>query len=502
MRRCLVLRHHRMLAVHVDRRVVLRQIRVVEPIAAHVFALPPLRQPREVLAQAIHEIARRHLHHAARDPGLERAARHRQRRLRPASQRRQQIVVRCDHGEPPARKRLHEPIAELPERRLRRRLVAEPLAERRVRHHQPSLRRRPHARHRVHLERDRLVHAGALRRRASELDGPTIAIEPEDPPALHHAHARTRFLDHGRPRLRVVPEPTLESEALAQQPRRRRGGHERGLDRQRPRPAHRIHERAAALENVRPTGEAQQRRREVLLERRLALPDPIPAAMQALARQIDRERTPLAAHERVHAQVGSIAIDVRPAPHRLAHAIDDRILHLLRAELRVLDPRARSDEVHRDRALGPHMLLPRDLAHRAIEAVGIGGHDLPEPEQHPARTPRADADPISERQRAAHAAPARLLAHRARAELHQLVAPQPHKPARRGGEVAMDHDARFQRRTCGRSSSSQNARDSSMTSSSSHFAPTSPLAMCGSNAHRPGSGLTSLPGPTLQNGDP
>ncbi|EDS88143.1 hypothetical protein BURPSS13_C0043 [Burkholderia pseudomallei S13] len=45
-----------------------------------------------------------------------------------------------------------------------------------------------------------------------------------------------------------------------------------------------------------------------------------------------------------------------------------------------------------------------------------------------------------------------------------------------------------QRRTCGRSSSSQYASSSVMTSSSSNFAPTPAKPRCGSTAQRPGVG--------------
>ncbi len=143
------------------------------------------------------------------------------------------------------------------------------------------------------LEEEPLVEARARGIRLGVADRDGIAVEAADAPRRQQVPAggaprlRARSLGPG---MRVVLLPALEAEPLAEQPGRDVGGDQRGLDRQRAGPAHRVDERAAGRRDRRPARADQDRGCEVLLERRRALPAAVAAPVQAVARQVDRDR--------------------------------------------------------------------------------------------------------------------------------------------------------------------------------------------------------------------
>ena len=118
-----------------------------------------------------------------------------------------------------------------------------------------------------------------------------VAIEPAQP-ALSKRFRPTALecrLAHGLPGGHVVTQPALESEATAGQPGGHVRGHQGGLDHQRAGSAHRVDEGGTRRGHLGPTAAQQQRRREVLLERRLDAGLPVASAVQRVAAQIDGE---------------------------------------------------------------------------------------------------------------------------------------------------------------------------------------------------------------------
>ena len=191
--------------------------------------------------------------------------------------------------------------------------------------------------------------------------------------------------------------PARESEALALEARRDVARDQRGLDAERARAAHRIDEaerravRRRGRDERRPARAEQDRGGEVLLERRGALRSAIAAPVQALAREIDRERRDVAVEMQVHAHVGRSDVDRRPHAGRLAELIDDRVLDLERGELRVGDRGAAARAVDRERAVHAEVRAPVDLAHAVVERVGRRRVELSDLQQHAARDARPEA---------------------------------------------------------------------------------------------------------------
>src|SRR5690606_37673131 len=131
----------------------------------------------------------------------------------------------------------------------------------------------------------------------------------------------------------------LEAEA-PRQPGRDAARDLRRLDEDRPGPAEGVQERLRRL----PSGQRQQSRRQVLLERRLALVLALaPAPLEErLARQVEIEARLALVQVREHAHVGPAGIDRGPFAGPLAEEVDDGVLDAQRGEVQAAQRRAAS----------------------------------------------------------------------------------------------------------------------------------------------------------------
>lgn len=165
------------------------------------------------------------------------------------------------------------------------------------------------------------VHVKALDAHAEVSRGPPIA--------------RARLLDERGPERAVVLEPAREARWGTHQPWGNVGGHQTCLDGQRARSAHGIDETSALRHHLGPAGEEEDGSRQVLLEGRERALHPVTAAVQALARQIDAQGGDVSIKIGVDPQIWPFELDGRSRPARLAESIDDRVLDLERAKVRV-----------------------------------------------------------------------------------------------------------------------------------------------------------------------
>ena len=177
------------------------------------------------------------------------------------------------------------------------------------------------------------------------------------------------------PQCAIVTEPANESEVTAHGARRNVERHQRSLDRQRPRSAHGIDELAAVLCNRRPAAAKQNGRREIFLERRRHTACAIRTPMQTLARQIETQRRPITIEPHVDAHIGLIEVHRRPLAGALTHDIDDRILGLQRAEMRMRNARRGTRQVDRERAIRFDVRRPVDGLHPFIQRIGRRGRE-------------------------------------------------------------------------------------------------------------------------------
>ncbi len=182
-------------------------------------------------------------------------------------------------------------------------LLAEPLAIGRIHGDEPARGRRIGQRRELAaLDDDEALEARRRGVRLRGADRAGVAIVAADREMLR-ARRRApvaRLVEQAAPERRIVTAPTQESEILAPKSRCGVGRDRRGLDAERARPAHRIDEAERLAvgrrrrDERRPARAQQNRGREILLQRRGALRAAVAAPMQALARQVDRERRDVA----------------------------------------------------------------------------------------------------------------------------------------------------------------------------------------------------------------
>ncbi len=448
--------------VHGER--VLGHVRVVDSKARHVCALCPLREVRVVLLQTVREhrgaraFAGRLESRATRvlrigldgvrvqvesqQPAFQRTVEQRVRAIRPQPHFPAERRIAGEHRRFPVREARQQPGAQGRVQRRQRLLVAESDAVGRVDQHEARLERRfLEIGDVAALERQVIAEPGAVRigdRRAHGTLVTIVAAEATRAETLEIAGGLRRIAD-AAPRECIMAAPALEPETAAQQPGRHARGDQRGLDHERAGAAHRIDERSATLGDFRPTGAQQQRRGQIFLERRFDARLAVPAAMQRLAREVDADHRAFACKADVDAQVRALQVHRRPRPGALAEAIDDRVLHLQRRELRVSQPgRALADGIDGQRALRLEMVFPGHLHQRGVERLRcIGGH-LAERQDHAARGARMQAGEVAVLERPLESDAGGMLASRLDAERAQLGGQQVRDIARAGGEELED----------------------------------------------------------------
>ena len=294
------------------------------------------------------------------------------------------------------------------------------------------------------------VHLGVADR-----DG--IAVESADAPGRQEIGLAARFRG-GAQRLPgggIVLLPALEAESLAEEPRRDVGGDQGRLDRKGPRAAHRVDERAARRRDRGPAGAHENGGGEILLERRGALPAAIAAPVQALAGEVDRDRERPARRVGIDAKRRRVAVHGRPGAGFFAELVHDRVLHALRAELRVRDARHAAREIDGERCVDVELRAPVDAAHTRVERIRIRHRESRELPQHAQAKSRFEAGAIGGREVALAGDAAQHLARALDAERHELRCEQVGRAGRgRHEEWRAHHDApgfRSSAPRCGRS---------------------------------------------------
>jgi len=210
------------------------------------------------------------------------------------------------------------------------------------------------------------------------------------------------------PQATVMAPPAAKTKARsvasAQQPGRRIGRQQCRLDEQRAGAAHRVGEATAGRGDRGPAGAQQQRRGDVLLERRRPARAAVAAAVERLAgeveRQLRRRITPglTALEQDVEAQLRIVEVDVRALSPPFAQPVDDGILGAQRHEVGVDGAVAARVGVNGESGATPQLPLPRQRPHGVVERVRRMRVDAPERQQQPAREARPEQHPIGDRE--------------------------------------------------------------------------------------------------------
>ena len=229
-----------------------------------------------------------------------------------------------------------------------------------------------------------------------------------------------------------MPRPSQKPEILAPQPGRVIRRNERRLNHKRPRPTHRIEKLSAAgrRRKVRPSRPQQHPRRHVLLQRRLASSPAIPPPVQTLTREIQGHHEVIPMSMRMHAHTRALQLHARPPSPRVAHRIDDSVLQLQRAEMRMRDGRMLPTEIAGERGARPKMLGPVDLTNSVIKRLRIDRLEPSHLEKHAIRHSRPQTRAISDLEVTREGDPGRSLTRVRRAQRNQLTRQQVRQPPR------------------------------------------------------------------------
>ncbi len=131
--------------------------------------------------------------------------------------------------------------------------------------------------------------------------------------------------------------------------------------------------------------------------------------MQAVAGQVDRDRSGAAPGVHVHAQPRLVPLHRRAPPGALAELVHDGVLHPLRAEVRMDDAREFAGIIHGEGAGGIEVGQPVEAARALVELVGVRGREFRDAPQHPQTDPRPQAGAVGLRERRGAGGAARRL---------------------------------------------------------------------------------------------
>ena len=230
------------------------------------------------------------------------------------------------------------------------------------------------------------------------------------------------------PQRRHMTEPVGKPPALALEIRGDIGRHQRRLDEEGTHPAHGVGQSAALGGDTRPTGTDQHGRGKVLLERCGALLQTITTLVQAMPRQIQRQHGLAPVEAQVHAQIRVELVDARPLARAGAQAVDDSVLDLQCAEMRVVDAGTMATELDGQTARRLQMITPVHGLNTLIQLLGAAHGEARQHQQHAVSQTRPEAQPISHLQIALPADRRGLLARLFQTETARLFQQQAFDP--------------------------------------------------------------------------
>src|SRR5215468_1523128 len=276
------------------------------------------------------------------------------------------------------------------------------------------------------------------------LDRALILVAAKEPYGAGIALARSavRLGAQPGPQRGIVSAPVEKTEILARQSRCMVGGDERRLDTECSRATERIEKlrrrfvrsSGADARQLLPAGAQQYPRRDVFLQRRLAGRCAIPTAVQALPREIDRQRDVRTLCVGMHAYVRPRACHVRTRASGRAQRIDDAVLELQGTELCMRDRWMAPAEIAGERGTGSELRGPVEGGDRGVKLARIVRLEARELQIHTVRGARPQAGAVRALERAREGHLQGALAHALRAAAAELPREEIREAARRAGE--------------------------------------------------------------------
>ena len=225
------------------------------------------------------------------------------------------------------------------------------------------------------------------------------AFSDASQPKIRPGHSAWRAVNaasrSARERRRVVTQPILEPKPLPQEPGRTVRRHQRRFDQEGARTAGRIHQREALASRLRPTRQIQDRRRQVLLERRLSALLPVAPSVEPFPRKIEGKLVMRLADVQVKPDRRVPLVDARARARMVAKAVDDRVLCALHPVVRREWALRSLGATDREGLRRVEMLPPGNPAERIIESRVVVGIELDERQQDPRCDTGPEAQPVT-----------------------------------------------------------------------------------------------------------
>ena len=249
----------------------------------------------------------------------------------------------------------------------------------------------------IHL--DPLAHTRALDVVAHRLQQTRISLVATDPQRWSRQAALgalTRLGQHLLPQHRHMLLPTAEAPVLALQVGRHIGGHQRSLDQEGTGAAHRVGECPARLGQRRPASADQNRRGQVLLQRRCALLQAITPLVQTGAGQVERQLHLATMAMHIDAQIRAYLVDAGTTAIGATQLVHHSVLDLECAKVGVVDAGQAAGEVDGQGAIDSQVITPVDHLHAGVQVLGSAGKKTLEHQQHTVTQTRPETQSVTQ----------------------------------------------------------------------------------------------------------
>ena len=236
------------------------------------------------------------------------------------------------------------------------------------------------------IDLDPVTQTSALDIVAHRLQQPWVSFIAANP-GWSLAHTRLgplpRLVKQPLPERRHVLQPATEPPALTLQVGCDIGRHQGGFDQKGTRATHGVGQGFPGCRAAWPVGAQQDCGSQVFLQWRGALLQTVATLMQAGAGQVHRQLHLTVTAVHIQAQIRLHPINARALAIRLAQLINQRILDLECAEMRVVDTRQATAEINRQRAVGGQVIGPVNRADTLIQGRRILCGETRQYQEHP-----------------------------------------------------------------------------------------------------------------------
>jgi hypothetical protein len=172
--------------------------------------------------------------------------------------------------------------------------------------------------------------------------------------------------------------PTEKAEVISAEPRRDPPRHEGRFDEEGASPAHGVDQGEVFIRPFRPTGKAQNGRREIFLEGGLPAPLSVSPPVEAFTGEVDADLGPFPIEMQMDSEIRPFQAHGRPPVETVSEPVRDRVLYLQRRIMGLLDGGSEGGTRNGKGVVGRKMALPVHGESPPVEGLDVRG--LPTPD--------------------------------------------------------------------------------------------------------------------------